>query len=567
MPRKTFLNSLLLAATVGLCLAAFAPDVLANAVLDGIAQTYKDATGGWSSQLTSIARGLFIKLACIEVAWAGIWWLWEKDDPTAVMISFLRCIMGLMFFWAILLNFDTWIPAIIDGFSKAGQTAGGLGDLTPSTVMDRGLEISSKLMLAVKEMSIWNGDGGTMLVAAASSLCIALAFAVIAGQMLVTLVESYFAISAGVLFLGFAGSRWTTTFAEKYISYAVSVGVKLFVTYLVIAAGQSVTDSWVAMMQKNMEITDCLIVLCGSGIYMFLGWQIPAMASSMLTGSVSMTLGSAMATGATMAAGMAGAAAATTAVGGKLATEGLGALRAASAAAGAGSAAGGGVMGAVAGAAGAMGNAIGGAVADGVKGIGKDSVGGRLAERISGQGASMAEAVAAGGGGGGGAPQPPAPPADAGGAAASGGSGQGTAPSGAAAAAPSGGGSGAANGAGMIDTSTSLSQALAERDGTGGSEASSGGESGAGSVAATADSSGAAAPAEVSAPAAPSAAAAQGGNSAGSPASAQPPAPSPNNGNKKSTREKVADGLAALGNQPNDAAAGAGIQIGMKLHD
>ncbi|MGA5726598.1 P-type conjugative transfer protein TrbL [Ralstonia thomasii] len=559
-------------ALIAACLLLFAPDLFANQVLDNIGQSYKDATGGWSSALSSIARGLFIKLAGIELVWAGIWWVMEKDDPNAVIVSMLRIVMGLMFFWAILLNFDTWIPAVIDGFSKAGQTAGGMSALTPSTVLDTGLVISTKLLAAVKDMSLWD-DMGTIIVAGISALGILLAFAVIAGQMLVTLVESYFSISAGVLFLGFAGSRWTTTFAEKYISYAVSIGVKLFVTYLVIAAGQSVSNGWADMMKPGMQTSDYLVVLCGAGIYMFLGWQIPQMASSMLTGSVSMTLGSAMATGATMVGGVAGVAAAGAALGSKGGREAVGALRAASEAAGQGSASGGGAFSMVANAAGAVGSAVAGNVSDGVKGFGKDSIGGRLADRMAANGASMAEAAAAGPApaAGAAAAQPPAPttpPAanaaaaatPAAGGAAAHGNASATGVAGAAAAgalAPAGTAGG--GGGGRIDTSTSLSQALAQRD------AGVGGAGGAGSSApAAGDGSASGADASsassVSAPPQPAA-----------PSQAQPPAPGTQNPegdrNKRSTREKVADGLSALGNQPNDAAAGAGIQIGMRLHD
>lgn len=178
MARKPLLTRTQCVALIAACLLLFAPDLFANQVLDNIGQSYKDATGGWSSALSSIARGLFIKLAGIELVWAGIWWVMEKDDPNAVIVSMLRIVMGLMFFWAILLNFDTWIPAVIDGFSKAGQTAGGMSALTPSTVLDTGLVISTKLLAAVKDMSLWD-DMGTIIVAGISALGILLALAVI----------------------------------------------------------------------------------------------------------------------------------------------------------------------------------------------------------------------------------------------------------------------------------------------------------------------------------------------------------------------------------------------------
>ena len=52
-----------------------------------------------------------------------------------------------------------------------------------------------------------------------------IAFVVAAGQLLVALIESYFVISAAIIFLGFGGSRWTQDFVQKYLGYAIAIGV------------------------------------------------------------------------------------------------------------------------------------------------------------------------------------------------------------------------------------------------------------------------------------------------------------------------------------------------------
>jgi P-type conjugative transfer protein TrbL len=75
------------------------------------------------------------------------------------------------------------------------------------------------------------------LVAAITALLSFIAFVVIAGQLALTLIEMYVIIGGGVLLLGFAGSRWTIPFAERYLSSAVAVGIKLFVLYLIIGVG------------------------------------------------------------------------------------------------------------------------------------------------------------------------------------------------------------------------------------------------------------------------------------------------------------------------------------------
>lgn len=436
MRHRTFLTPAHWLVLATILLGMFALPAHATNILDDVGQTYYNASSAWEGSLFTIAKRLFLKLALIEILWFAIWWTIERDDPRQFIVQLLRKIMGLLFFWAILLNFDTWIPAIIDGFSQAGQTAGGTGALTPSTVLDRGLEISTKILATANDIGLLDGVSGLgkYLVAALAALAILLAFGVIAGQMLVTLIESYIVVNAGVLFLGFAGSRWTTTFAEKFISYAVSVGVKLFVTYLIIGAGQSISNTWANTITTDMVVSDYLTVLVGAIVYMFLAWQIPALASSMLTGAVSMTLGSAMATAGTMAAGVLGAAGAAAAAGSATVNGVAGAVKAGSAAINQAKEKGATSMpGIAAGAVGALASGVGEAARDGIKGLGADSAGGSLANRINDKTAGIKEANAAASVSAPSVPggQPPAPAAAAGPAAA---------PTNTAAAAPAAGG-------------------------------------------------------------------------------------------------------------------------------
>ena len=71
------------------------------------------------------------------------------------------------------------------------------------------------------------------------AVVIFIAYLAIAIQFVVAMVESYLVIGAGVIFLGFGGSRWTAAYVERYIAYAVSVGMKILVLYLLVGAGMT----------------------------------------------------------------------------------------------------------------------------------------------------------------------------------------------------------------------------------------------------------------------------------------------------------------------------------------
>jgi type IV secretion system protein TrbL len=81
-------------------------------------------------------------------------------------------------------------------------------------------------------------------------IIIIICFALIAAAMIMALVESYIVLSAGVLLLGFGGSRWTRDFAVKTVVYAVSVGAKLFMIQLIAGLGAQIIFGWTELLGK-----------------------------------------------------------------------------------------------------------------------------------------------------------------------------------------------------------------------------------------------------------------------------------------------------------------------------
>lgn len=600
MRRRPVLNRAYWIGAVLILFGVAAPALAQPGILDNIGNTYQGAATQWTGALEPIAKSIFMKLALLEVAWSGIWWLMEKDDPNQVLVAVLRKIMPIMFFFAILQNFDTWIPAIIDGFTTAGQQASNLPQLTPSTVLDRGLEVATTVTSTATEIGLFSKPT-QFIMAGLSALGILLCFAVIAGQMLVTLIESYIVVSGGVLFLGFAGSRWTTTFTEKFLSYAVGVGVKLFMIYLIIGAGQSISSGWAATLGTDMKIADYLSILAGALVYMFLAWQIPGLASSMLSGTVSMTLGSAAATAGTMAAGAAGAAGMAQMATTSGANSVAGAFQAGNAAiANAKENGASGFFKVAGGAMGSLASHSAQAAGETIRGFGSGSSGGNLAERITTSTAATREANAAGtpsptvpgaqpsapapsgSGASGAAPSGPAAPASPAAAAASG-SGTAAAPrSPAAPAAPSmpaapaaGTAAGisaqaaptqptkpsAAPTSGVIDTSGDVGKALADRAAgvSAASPAATSGKAPSGTETSTASATATELPAPSAPATAPSqpAAPAAGGDKAND---------EDRNKDNRNAMQKLAEHVQTLSDLPNDSAAGAGVQINLK-HD
>ena len=291
----------------------FSAQTYANTgILDNIATSYKDASTGWATTLVGYANRLFMLLATIELAWSFGVWAMDKSELQGFTSAIVKKIMWIGLFYALLLNGPTWIPLIVDSFTEAGATAGGAGGgLSPSEIFTTGLDNAATMLQGIKDMSLWD-DFATIVIAGLAAIAIVLAFAVIAGQLLIALIESYIAISAGLLFLGFGGSRWTTDFVQKFIGYAVATGVKLFMLFLIVGIGNTQAMQWKNMLQTIGQpgapvFNLILTVFGGSIILAVIAVQIPAMAASMLSGSPTMTAGAAAGTAAMGAAGIVGA--------------------------------------------------------------------------------------------------------------------------------------------------------------------------------------------------------------------------------------------------------------------
>lgn len=205
-----------------------------------------------------------------------------------------------------------------------GQAASGIPSLSPSEILARGLQITGKLLVGAAE-SGWLAAFGTALCMVFAALLSFLAFLGLSIQFVVATVESYLVIGAGFLFLGFGGSRWTAPYVERYIAYAVSVGVKIMVIYLLIGAGFILSAGWVTAAQNialsTQPAIDALDIAAAAVILLMICWHAPKLAAAILGGSPALTGGDAVATGGALLGGalaMAGLAAGGVALGAKI---------------------------------------------------------------------------------------------------------------------------------------------------------------------------------------------------------------------------------------------------------
>jgi type IV secretion system protein TrbL len=262
---------------------------------------YRDLRTNWTTNVWVYANRLFGFLALIEFGWSVIALALDKTDLQSWTAGLIRKLMWIGAFYALLINGRIWIPAIIDSFEIVGTEAAGIGaPLSPGDVFGQGIGIAAALMDAGSTSAFFTNPGSSLALVFAAVI-IVISYIIITVNFIVTMVESYLAVSVGFIFLGFGGSRWTAPYVERYIGLAVSIGVKIVLLYCLISGGQSLGIGWLTEAQgigtaehPSMTAFD---VMGAAVIYMMLCWHIPKLFGAVLGGAPALTGGDLIATG------------------------------------------------------------------------------------------------------------------------------------------------------------------------------------------------------------------------------------------------------------------------------
>ncbi len=310
---------------------AYGPALQPGTVFDGLTSTFKNSSAGWMSAAQGYAQHLFLSLAAIEFTWAAIQLTMKKGELQDMVASTMMKVVGIGFFYSLLMVAPTWIPSIMDSFGMAGAAVGTSGGsaamLSPSGIFDQGISVAGSMVSAMNASnsgslsasSLISSGGASIgsflfgaIVTGLSGLLTIIAFTLVAVQLMVTLIESYIVIGGGMLMMGFLGSRWTLPFGERYFGYAVSTGIKLFTLYLIVGQGQNVANQIIQALTASGAApgpVDFLGAGASSLAYGAMGYMVPALAGSMMNGSPSLSMGNMAAAGGGIAGSMVGAAA------------------------------------------------------------------------------------------------------------------------------------------------------------------------------------------------------------------------------------------------------------------
>ncbi|MBE2189907.1 MAG: P-type conjugative transfer protein TrbL, partial [Candidatus Kapabacteria bacterium] len=159
----------------------------------------------------------------ISMVWTFGMLALRKADLGDFYAEFFRFTVFTGFFWWLLTNGPRFATDIMDSLRTLGGMATGTGaTLTPSGIVDIGFDIFFRVLDKSSILSPVDSAVGILLSAA-----ILIILALIGVNMLVLLVSGWILSYAGVFFLGFGGSRWTSDMAIGYYRTVLALGAQL----------------------------------------------------------------------------------------------------------------------------------------------------------------------------------------------------------------------------------------------------------------------------------------------------------------------------------------------------
>src|SRR5215469_1894833 len=297
-----FMGSVVLAAPV--VAQAQQPD------LGSVFGQVQQAANGWIPIIMSAATRLFFLLASIDFAWS-VPGLLREHDFMGLFQGLIKRLLVIGIFYGILEQGQNWIPAIVESFVQIGSTATGLpNQLNPTDMMGRGIQIGSDLLTKTHNANLLT-QFGAVVTTMFLVVIVFISYGIITLHYVVTKLESIIVMSAGYLFLGFGGSRWTLPYFERYIALALSTGTRLMLIYLMLGVFQTVSVQWEATMSAwdpSQPIGPMFSEVAAMLLFAFAAWMIPKMAGSLASGSLGLGASDVFAVGGAYAAGTAAAA-------------------------------------------------------------------------------------------------------------------------------------------------------------------------------------------------------------------------------------------------------------------
>ena len=212
-------------------------------------------------------------------------WIWGDWD--GLIRNLIQRILLIGFVGYLITNWHSLTMLVVTGMTQLGLKAGGSGMTAqtlwddPSQIWMDGINLSNKVA-AVCNSCGYLTDLKDMLYYFVGSICVLVAFAVLAITVFVATLEFKLVTLASMIFVPFAIWQKTTFLSDRALAYVFSFGAKLLVLALIISVGEHTLTQLTVSPTPQIDNLATLCFFCFT--LMILALSAPKLAGALISG-------------------------------------------------------------------------------------------------------------------------------------------------------------------------------------------------------------------------------------------------------------------------------------------
>lgn len=261
---------------------AYAGQLDSSGLLDTLLDKFQQVASTWTTVIADYAKWLFWGLVLISMVWTFGMMAMQGEGLTGLLAEIVRFFSVIGFFYYLLINGPSISQSIINSMRQLAANALEINTgISPSSIVDMAFAILTKVSSAA---SIWSPMISTIMITVA--IIVLVVMSLIAINMLIMLVSAWVLCYAGVILLGFGGSKWTSDIAINYLRTVLSIGIQLFTMTLIIGIGQSFIDQYFSLIKDDVpDLNSLIVLLLASIILLVLTNKLPLLLSGVVGGA------------------------------------------------------------------------------------------------------------------------------------------------------------------------------------------------------------------------------------------------------------------------------------------
>lgn len=261
---------------------AYAGQLDSSGLLDTLLDKFQQVASTWSLVIGDYTNWLFWGLVLISMVWTFGMLAMQGEGLISALAEIVRFFAVIGFFYYLLINGPAISQSIINSMRQLAANALGTSTgISPSSIVDMAFVILTKVSSAA---SIWSPMISTIMITV--TIIVLVVMALIAINMLIMLVSAWVLCYAGVILLGFGGSKWTSDIAINYLRTVLSIGIQLFTMTLIIGIGQSFIDQYFSIIKNDIpDLNSLIVLLLASIILLVLTNKLPLLLSGVVGGA------------------------------------------------------------------------------------------------------------------------------------------------------------------------------------------------------------------------------------------------------------------------------------------